>query len=116
MEFKMINTTYLESISGGDTEIIKDIINIFKAQIPEFLSEMNSLLLTEDYHNLGLLAHKSKSSIAIMGMEDLAIMLKEFEIDARGNLNPGKYKAYISRFEKDTKEAIIELDRYLNNQ
>jgi HPt (histidine-containing phosphotransfer) domain-containing protein len=111
----MINTTYLESVSGGDVEIIREIINIFKAQIPEFISEMNTLLLNKDYDNLGLLAHKAKSSMAIMGMEDLAIVLKEFEIEARGNINPQKYDAYISRFEKDTTEAIIELDRYLNN-
>ena len=111
----MINTTYLESVSGGDIEIMREIINIFKAQIPEFLSEMKSLLVKEDYYNLGLLAHKAKSSIAIMGMDDLAVMLKEFEINARGNLNPQKYDFYILKFEKDTTEAIIELDRYLNN-
>jgi HPt (histidine-containing phosphotransfer) domain-containing protein len=115
MEFKVINFTYLESVSGGDIEILREVANIFKTQVPEFISEMKSLLSIKDYNKLGLLAHKAKSSIAIMGMEDLVLMLKEFEINARGNIDSEKYDSYISRFEKETAAAIIELDRYLDS-
>jgi len=116
MKFELINISYLESVAGGDIEIIREIAEIFKSQIPEFIDEMKYLSNKKDFYNLGLLAHKAKSSIAIMGMEDLAIMLKEFEIIAKESIDPGKHEYFISRFEKDTSDAIIELDRYLNNQ
>jgi HPt (histidine-containing phosphotransfer) domain-containing protein len=116
MEFNLINTTYLESISGGDNEIVREIVNIFKLQAPEFVSEMKLLVDRKDFYNLGLLAHKAKSSIAIMGMENLAKMLKEFEINAKAFIMQEKYEYYISRFEKETTEAIIELDNFLHNK
>jgi HPt (histidine-containing phosphotransfer) domain-containing protein len=115
MKFNLINTTYIDGVAGGDIEIIREIVNIFKTQVPEFVSEMKLLANKKDFYNLGLLAHKAKSSIAIMGMENLALMLKEFEINAKDNINQEKYDCYISIFEKETAEAIIELDFFLNN-
>jgi HPt (histidine-containing phosphotransfer) domain-containing protein len=115
MKFNLINIGYLETITGGDSEIMNEIINIFIDQIPEFVTEMKSLLKKKDHYNLGLLAHKAKSSVAIMGLEELSIMLKEFEINAKANSEPEKYPVYISRFENDTEDAIIELKSYLNN-
>ena len=115
MKLNLVNIAYLESVAGGDNEIIREIVEIFKSQVPEFISEMKDLLDKKDYHELGLLAHKAKSSIAIMGMEDLAIMLKDFELNAREGINQVKYPIYISRFENDTASAIIELDYFLSN-
>ena len=39
----------------------------------EIYNEMKSLLAAKNYLHLGLLAHKAKSSVAIMGMKELAI-------------------------------------------
>lgn len=115
MKLNLINSTYLESVAGGDVEIIREIIEIFKAQVPEFVSEMKDLFDKKDFLELGLLAHKAKSSISIMGMEDLAIMLKDFELNAKKGINQDEYSSFISRFENDTADAITELDRYLKN-
>lgn len=83
MEYKFINTEYLDSVSGGDSEIIREIVVMFKEQVIEIFNEMNSHLSEKDYRSLGLLAHKAKSSVAIMGMDDLALMLKTFELQAK---------------------------------
>ena len=113
MSIKLINIAYLESVTGGDIEIMQEVINIFIDQVPEFVTEMRSLYENHDYYNLGLLAHKAKSSVAIMGMEELSLMLKEFEINAKESIFPEKYHTYISKFEKDTADAIIELKAYI---
>jgi len=113
MDQKLINTSYLESVAGGDKEIITDLVKLFCEQVAEFSMEMNSLLTKKDYYSLGLLAHKAKSSIAIMGMEDLALLLKTFELEAKESRNTDRYQAYISRFESDTRTAVAELDNYI---
>lgn len=115
MEYKFINTEYLDSVSGGDREIICDIVNIFKEQSVEISNEMKSLLETKNYKNLGLLAHKAKSSVLIMGMNDLASMLKTFELQARDEENIGLYESYITRFREETVSAIAELEDFANN-
>jgi HPt (histidine-containing phosphotransfer) domain-containing protein len=115
MDYKYINTEYLDSVSGGDNETFIEIVAIFREQVAEFHNEMISLLSGKDYYNLGLLAHKAKSSVAIMGMSDLAVMLKTFELQAKEGKEAEKYKSYVSRFRNDTEEALKELDDLISN-
>jgi HPt (histidine-containing phosphotransfer) domain-containing protein len=110
MEYKFINIEYLDSVSGGDNTIIKEIVEMFREQSVEIYNEMNSRLASGDYNTLGLLAHKAKSSVAIMGMNDLAAMLKTFELQAREAHEVSSYHGYIERFRKETDAALVELD------
>jgi HPt (histidine-containing phosphotransfer) domain-containing protein len=110
MEYKYINTEYLDSVSGGDNEIILEIIAMFSDQADEIYNEMTNLYTGKDHYKLGLLAHKAKSSVAIMGMEELASLLKTFELQAKDGIATDMYGTYIEKYRNDTLEAIRELD------
>lgn len=110
MEYKFINTEYIDSVSAGDDNVIIEIIDLFRVQAGEMYEEMKNLLAQKNYYNLGLLAHKAKSSVAIMGMADLAAMLKTFELDAKEGKEPEKYESYVNRFRSDISSALEELD------
>lgn len=114
MDYKYINTDYLEMVAGGDKELLMELISMFRDQVAEFISEMKLLFNDKNYYALGNLAHKAKSSVAIMGMDSLANMLKNFELQAKDGKNIEKYELYISRFENDTLAAIAELDMLIN--
>ena len=116
MDYKFINMEYLDSVSGGDPGIVKEIVVIFKEQSVEIHGEMKSLLSSKNYASLGLLAHKAKSSVAIMGMTSLAEMLKTFELQAKEVKEPQLYEGYIARFKNETEEAIRELDDIIINR
>jgi HPt (histidine-containing phosphotransfer) domain-containing protein len=116
MDYKFIKTEYLEMVAGGDQELLKELINMFRDQVAEFNSEMNILYLNKDFHALGLLAHKAKSSVAIMGMDSLANLLKTFEVQAKEEINTDLYQSYITRFENDTRSALTELNTLIENQ
>jgi HPt (histidine-containing phosphotransfer) domain-containing protein len=116
MDYKFINTEYLNSVSGGDSEMIREIIVMFKDQVVEIHNEMKSFFEQKNYYSLGLLAHKAKSSVAIMGMSDLASMLKDFEQKAKEGKEPEKYQSYIDKFKSDTAEAVKEIDDLLINR
>ncbi len=115
MDFKFINTEYLDSVSGGDPEITREIVEMFREQSVEIYNEMESLLSEKNYKSLGQLSHKAKSSVAIMGMDDLAAMLKSFELQARDGIESELYEGYVIRFKKDTDAAVIELDELVKN-
>ena len=115
MDFKYINTEYLESVTGGDREVISELISLFREQVSEMADEMDSLFGKGDFYNLGLLAHKAKSSVAIMGMEELAVMLKQFELQAKDSAETDKYAEYINRFKEQTSAAVKELDEFMKN-
>lgn len=113
MDFRFINPEYLDSVSGGDAGIINDLVTLFRNQATEIVDSMFSALETKDYLQLSLLAHKIKSSVAIMGMDDLASMLKTLELKARESADPDSYRGYIERLKNDTTSALIELDNLI---
>ncbi len=116
MSYKYINTEYLETVAGGDNNLMKELIDMFRDQVEEVFSEMESFLAGKDFNSLSLLAHKAKSSVAIMGMEDLATMLKTFELQAKEGQYPEKYRSYIDRFGNEARAAVVELDEMVSRR
>lgn len=100
------------SITGGDKEIMAEIAGIFGSQVPEFLTGMKDLLVKEKYYELGLLAHKAKGSVTVLGMEETAKMLKEFELLAKAGEQKEKYNEFISRFEVDSARVMEEANDF----
>ena len=101
--------TYLNNMSGGSPEIVKEMIGIFIEQANEYLQDMPKYLEEKDYSSLGKLAHKAKSSISIMGMTDLAADLKTLELLAKESTDIESYPAFVEKFIFQTKSAIAEL-------
>ena len=110
-----VNLSYLEEWSGGDREKIKEMIDIFKEQVEEFSRDMDDLLNKKDYLALGKLAHKAKSSISIMGLDDLSKDLKVLENLAKEGEEVEKYPVLVERFKNETNKAVEELDEAMQN-
>lgn len=104
--------SYLKSMGGDNQELIQEMIDIFTCQVEEFSIELQKYLDEKDYDSLGKLAHKAKSSVAIMGMGELAKKLQELEILARDCKKPEKYQSYVDLFISDCCEAVKELETY----
>ena len=105
--------TYLKEMSGGDTEIIKEMIGIFNEQVQEYMIEMPRLLAEKNYHALGKLAHKAKSSISIMGMSAVASDLKSLETLTKNNQNTEIYPKIVGNFVLQCKIGVSELTELL---
>ncbi len=112
--FKYVNLDYLKSMAGDNEDLIGEMVEIFVSQIPEFNEIFDDLYKNEDWYNLGMQAHKAKSSVAIMGMDDLAAMLKEFELMAKESRSPEKYPEFIRRFREETALAVEELNEHFS--
>jgi HPt (histidine-containing phosphotransfer) domain-containing protein len=116
MDYKFINTEYLDSVSGGDPEIIKEIVDMFREQSVEISNEMQSHLNSKNYKSLGALAHKAKSSVEIMGMSDLGSMLRTLESQSKEGKETELYESYINRFRIETIAAVAELEDLIKNR
>ena len=100
---------YLKTMSGGDSKFISEMITLFSEQIDEYESIMPDLLEKKDYNGLSKIAHKAKSSVAVMGMTEVADLLKDLEILAHDEKEVEKYEPMIKRFLEQCKLAITEL-------
>jgi HPt (histidine-containing phosphotransfer) domain-containing protein len=96
-------------MSGGNKDLIKEMISIFIAQVGEFSRDMENHLAKKEYELLGKLAHKAKSSISIMGLNDLAKDLKRLENLAKEGKEVDKYAGIIFFFKDETQMAVLEL-------
>ena len=107
------NLDYLRNITGGDTESIREIIILFIEQVPEFIANLKKHLEEQNYPELGKEAHKAKSSVMIMGMEDLGYDLKSLQMATINKTGEEKYAAHVKRFEDQCLVAVTELQKEL---
>lgn len=105
--------TYLKSMSNDDSNFISEMVDIFKKQIKEYSIDMPELLAKSDYENLSKMAHKAKSSVAIMGMVKEAELLKSLELNAKDEIEIDSYAEIIDTFIKNSAKAITELEEQL---
>ena len=106
---KLINLSYLNKISNGNKEFIIELIDMFFEQIPEYQKLLQNFYDKEDWLNIGRIAHKAKSSILMMGLNELASKLKRLEENAKESKNINEYSEIIAKFVRDSNIAIQEL-------
>jgi HPt (histidine-containing phosphotransfer) domain-containing protein len=112
VKFTYADLTYLESMSMGTNELIVEMIQLFVDQLPEFTEGLTTHLKNKDYKALGALAHKAKSSVAVMGMDSMATDLKTLEISAKEGINPELYPILVNRFIEQVTLTSTELEAY----
>jgi HPt (histidine-containing phosphotransfer) domain-containing protein len=103
--------TYLKNMAGGNIEFVKEMISIFEEQVIELKEDMTKAFNSQNWSALGKVAHKAKSSIAVVGMTDLANELKSLELLAGEGKEIEKYKAIVDRFVIESTEASAELSK-----
>jgi len=101
---------YLKTMSGGDSNFIREMIELFREQIDEYQLIMPDLLQKKKYDELSKVAHKAKSSVAVMGMSEAAEILKELEILAQGKKEVEQYGSMIDEFLEQSHLALKELE------
>ncbi len=103
------NLNYLKNITEGNKEIIREMVEMFIVQVPEFIRKLNILYQTGQYEALGKEAHKAKSSLQIMGMAELELEMKRFQLKTIEGVDVESYPVHIQNFEKQCLAAIQEL-------
>ena len=101
---------YLRTMSDGDDNFIREMIKLFREQIEEYKQDMPELLRKKDYDSLSKMAHKAKSSVAVMGMKNVAEQLKDLEVLAHNGEEIDRYESLVNEFLEQSELALIELD------
>ena len=110
--FQQINIEQLNSISFGDDEFKKELIEIFLEQIPEFISNMKRFFAEGDLINLAKEAHTAKSSVLIFDMVNTGKSLKEIQLLSENN-SKEKLSKLIKDVELELNDAANQLQEIL---
>ncbi|MGE0079257.1 MAG: Hpt domain-containing protein [Bacteroidales bacterium] len=113
--YKHVNLDVLKEISEGSSDLMRDLIFLFISQIPVFSEQLDFYYKNEDFTSLGKLAHKIKSSVAMMGISELSSDMKKLELLAQDKKDTQKYPEFIERFKRISTEAVSELNDILQS-
>lgn len=108
------NLDYLKEIAGNEPEVVKEFIQMFFDQLPEFKNGMKAYLAEKKWKELGEVAHKAKSSVMTFGMNDLGQKLKELQLKTQKLEDIENYPVYVDEFMKTIEQAEIELTEEMN--
>jgi HPt (histidine-containing phosphotransfer) domain-containing protein len=104
---------YLKEITGGEPEIVREMVEMFIAQVEEFKENLAKYLADKNWTDLGKEAHNAKSSVLIVGMEDLGKNLKKLQLLTEANKEIETYPDYVRMFNEQCDAALIELQEEL---
>ncbi len=106
--FQQIKIEQLNSISVGDNEFMKELIEIFISQIPEFISNIKKFYGKGDLKNLEKEAHTAKSSVLIFGMTNTGKLLEDIQLQSENNTTK-QLSSVIERVELELNDAARQL-------
>ncbi len=108
--FKFINPTHIDSVTGGDEKFKQELITVFVQQLPTLLVGLEKALQDNDYKQLSAIAHKTKSSVALMGIESLRADMAELEQKAKVGEDEECYKRIVTNFISVSTDVLAEIE------
>ncbi len=109
----VIDLAYLNSIAAGDQNFIQEILKMF---IEHTLPDMEILKRNgqnRDMAKCSTIAHKMKSSVAMLGNQDATELVSYIEISAKTGENPDQVIAKIDEFDKVLETMANEIKEIL---
>lgn len=94
-------------MSGNNKDIMIEMVEIFIEQNPEFTEGISSYFENQQWTELGAIAHKAKSSVRIMGMDELGDCLEKIEHYSKGNQKVELQKKIENRHKLDDDDLRI---------
>jgi PAS domain S-box-containing protein len=79
---KLINLSYLESLTGGDDDIKQIMLETLVRDVPDELKQLETDVETQNWNALKASAHKLKSTCAYMGLDQTADIARTIENNA----------------------------------
>ncbi|PRY11268.1 HPt (histidine-containing phosphotransfer) domain-containing protein [Pontibacter ummariensis] len=70
---------YLIKMSSGNKDFVKELINLFLQHVPLEMHRLERAITTGDLPEAKLIAHKLKSSTAMLGADSMTALLKQVE-------------------------------------
>lgn len=107
---KHIDLTYLKQLSNGSNEFISQMINVFMAQTPEALANMEKYVNAKDWESLHRVAHKMKPSFSFMGIKELENTIGLIEEHSFNKTNVDELPAMIMQVKNVCMDALSELE------
>jgi HPt (histidine-containing phosphotransfer) domain-containing protein len=113
MTITNINLPALYERTAGDSELIRDLLDLIIVEKQNYQNQMKHALIQHDLLSLASEAHKMKSAVAVLGFDNLAEEIADMEKNALKKTIGFDFDNKINCIFISLNEHIIELENYL---
>jgi HPt (histidine-containing phosphotransfer) domain-containing protein len=114
MAEKEYSLDYLNSISGGDQEFVKDMVQTFISNAPEEINKIRNMVIAKNWQKVGEDAHRFASSLLFLGLDKLKTLATEIEEMGLQQNNVHHIPALLDQLEQGCGQIIEQLKRDFN--
>jgi HPt (histidine-containing phosphotransfer) domain-containing protein len=114
---KKYSLEYLKSISGGDEDFIKDMIQTFVSSVPDELNKIKELVDRSDWYKTGEVAHKFCSNLMYLELDYIKEIAYKIETLGLAMEHTEQIPVLFDKLKEACSEIIQELKKdfeYLN--
>ncbi len=77
---RLVNFDFLKGFSGNDSAFMREVIEIYIDETPQYLEALHLAVQRQDWAKVGEVAHSLKSSVRFMGMGSVTEQVLQLEI------------------------------------
>ncbi len=110
-----INLSYLDDITGGDTEVMTEMIDLVIAETPTHLDAMKSLAHQKNWIKAGSEAHKLKPMFLYVGLNELHEICKDIEELSHQAEKTNAIPSLVTRLQNGYLSIVDELQKAAEN-
>lgn len=94
--------------------MINEIVMLFLEQAPRHIEEMQESHQQQNFDLLGIVAHKAKSSVVMLGLNELASKLSKIEKNTRDRKNYDGLEALLNEVLDEYKIVFDQFKTFLD--
>lgn len=107
-----LDLSYLEDITGGDEEVMLEMIHLFISDIPKQILEIKKSIEENDLRAVAANAHKLKPTLQYIGLSEAHVIVKEIEQIGKAGEGEDNIHSLFTKLEEKSEEFIPALKTY----
>ncbi|MBE7173910.1 MAG: response regulator [Williamsia sp.] len=108
---KLYDLSLIEAVSGGDTDFIRKMVDLFVETVPPNVRELNAYHAQQDWDGVNKVAHKLKSTLDSMGIQSIKQDIRTIEQSAKSRQNLDLVPTLMHKVTTTVDACIKQLER-----
>jgi HPt (histidine-containing phosphotransfer) domain-containing protein len=109
-QFEKPDLSYLMQLMDNSAEIVLEVLAIFKSEVPKDIQKLENHLKHEEWEMLSKTAHKLKSSVGNLGLNELRDLFLFIEQNGKDKTNLDKIPLTVGKIVVLIQQLFIDLE------
>ncbi len=109
MTNKYINLEYLDTMTGGDDDMKREMLSMLIVEIPDEMAKMQAATAAADWEEVFQISHKFKTTLSFIGNEETIVTNKTVEHCSRHRVDVAEIAAMVAQLAEKMPLIVDEL-------